>query len=110
MTISPEAVRFGEVIRRIRRARGWTIVKLAQRAGMNANYLGVLEQGGNDTSLTTIVGLCDVLGTDIGEVMRAVMAVRNPLRPSPNEPLQPGARASRLRVGRVRGQASASRW
>jgi len=83
MTISPEAVRFGEVIRRIRRARGWTIVKLAQRAGMNANYLGVLEQGGNDTSLTTIVELCDVLGTDIGEVMRAVMAVRNPPPPKP---------------------------
>ncbi|HEV7486637.1 MAG TPA: helix-turn-helix transcriptional regulator [Thermoanaerobaculia bacterium] len=83
MTISPEAVRFGEVIRRIRRARGWTIVKLAQRAGMNANYLGVLEQGGNDTSLTTIVELCDVLGADIGEVMRAVMAVRNPPPPKP---------------------------
>jgi len=76
--ISPEAVRFGQVIRRIRRARGWTIVKLAQRAGMNSNYLGVVEQGGNNTSLTTIVELCDVLGADIGEVMREVMAVRIP--------------------------------
>ena len=82
MKITPEAVRFGEVIRRIRRARKWTIVKLAQRAGMNANYLGVLEQGGNDTSLTTIVELCDVLGADIGEVMREVAAVRNPPPPS----------------------------
>ena len=83
MIISHEAVRFGQVIRRIRRARGWTIVKLAQRAGMNSNYLSVLEQGGNDTSLTTIVELCDVLGSDIGEVMREVMAVRNPLPPKP---------------------------
>jgi len=74
--ISPEAVRFGAVIRRIRKARGWTIIKLARRAGMNPNYLGVLEQGGNDTSLTTIVELCDVLGADIGEVMREVMSVR----------------------------------
>ena len=78
MIISPEAVRFGAAIRRIRKARGWTIVKLAQRAGMNSNYLGVLEQGGNDTSLTTIVELCDVLGADIGEVMREVMSVRRP--------------------------------
>jgi transcriptional regulator with XRE-family HTH domain len=76
MIISPEAVRFGAVIRRIRKARGWTIIKLARRAGMNPNYLGVLEQGGNDTSLTTIVELCDVLGADIGEVMREVMSVR----------------------------------
>jgi transcriptional regulator with XRE-family HTH domain len=81
MTISPEAVRFGAVIRRIRKAGGCTIVKLAQRAGMNSNYLGVLEQGGNDTSLTTIVELCDVLGADIGEVMREVMSVRNPPPP-----------------------------
>src|SRR5262245_5030815 len=85
MTISPEAVRFGAVIRRIRKERRWTIVKLAQRAGMNANYLGVVEQGGNNTSLTTIVELCDCLGADIGEVMREVMAVRVPPPPRKSE-------------------------
>ena len=78
MRPTAEAARFGAVIRRIRKQRGWTLAKLAQRAGMNATYLGVLEQGGNDTSLTTIVELCDVLGADIGEVMREVAAVRNP--------------------------------
>lgn len=76
--VIPEAVRFGAVIRRVRRERGWTIVKLAQRAGMSAAYLSVLEQGGNDTTLTTIVELCDVLNADIGEIMREVMAVRKP--------------------------------
>jgi len=76
--VSPEAARFGAIIQRLRRERGWTKVKLAQRAGMNATYLGVLEQGGNDTSLTTIVELCDVLNADIGEVMREVAAVRLP--------------------------------
>lgn len=76
--ITPEAVRFGAIIRRLRIARGWTAVKLAQRAGMNSRYLGVLEQGGNDTTLTTIVELCDVLNADIGEVMREVAAVRKP--------------------------------
>ena len=76
--ITPEAVRFGAIIRRLRLARGWTAVKLAQRAGMNSRYLGVLEQGGNDTSLTTIVELCDVLNADVGEVMREVASVRKP--------------------------------
>src|ERR1044071_1808459 len=79
-TISPEAFCFGAIIERLRTERGWTKVKLAQRAGMNATYLRVLEQGGNDTSLTTIVELCDVLGADIGEVMREVAAVRLPKR------------------------------
>jgi transcriptional regulator with XRE-family HTH domain len=76
--ITAEAIRFGAIIRRLRLARGWTAVKLAQRAGMNSRYLGVLEQGGNDTSLTTIVELCDVLNADIGEVMREVASVRKP--------------------------------
>ena len=84
--ITPEAVRFGAIIRRLRIARGWTAVKLAQRAGMNSRYLGVLEQGGNDTTLTTIVELCDVLNADIGEVMREVAAVRNPTKVEESKP------------------------
>lgn len=76
--ISREALRFGAIITRLRKERGWTRAKLAQRSGMNERYLGVLEQGGNDTSLTTIVELCDVLNADIGEVMREVASVRLP--------------------------------
>jgi len=75
---SPESIRFGAVIRRVRLKRGWSIVTLAQHVGMSAPYLSVLEQGGNNTSLSTIVKLCHALGADIGEVMREVAAVRNP--------------------------------
>jgi len=72
------SIRFGAVIRRLRLERGWSIVRLAQHVGMSAPYLSVLEQGGNDTTLSTIVKLCNALGADIGEVMREVTAVRNP--------------------------------
>lgn len=75
---SPVSIRFGAVIRRIRLERGWSIVTLAQHVGMSAPYLSVLEQGGNDTTLSTIVKLCSALGADIGEVMREVVVVRNP--------------------------------
>ena len=75
---SPLSIRFGAVIRRVRLERGWSIVTLAQHVGMSASYLSVLEQGGNDTTLSTIVKLCSALGADIGEVMREVAAVRNP--------------------------------
>jgi len=77
--ILPEAVRFGEVIRRVRLQRGWTIVRLAEGSGLSASYLSVLEQGGNDTTLSTIVKLCNALDADIGEIMREVAAVGKPI-------------------------------
>jgi transcriptional regulator with XRE-family HTH domain len=67
-----EAVRFGAILRRIRLEKGWTIRKLAQRSGMNPAYLGIVESGGNLPSLTAIIELCEVLGVDVGDVVREV--------------------------------------
>lgn len=75
-TTDPDAVRFGAILRRERLARGWTIRKLAQRAGMNAQYLGVVEAGGNIPSLSTILEVCEVLGADAGAMIREVAEAR----------------------------------
>lgn len=66
-----DAIRFGAILRRMREERGWTRLKLATRAGMSAQYIGVLEQGGNIPSLTTVLELIEVLGGDAAEVIRA---------------------------------------
>jgi len=79
--ITREARKFGETIRRLRLQRGWTLVRLGETIGMHPRYLGVVEAGGNDTSLTTIVAICHALGADIGEVMREVAAVHVPRPP-----------------------------
>jgi len=76
----PDAVRFGQVLRRERLARGWTIAKLAQRSGMNAQYLGVVENGGNVTTLSTILEVAEVLGADAGEMIHEVAAARRPVK------------------------------
>jgi ribosome-binding protein aMBF1 (putative translation factor) len=72
----PDAVRFGKILWRERRARGWSLRKLAQRAGMNAQYLGVVEAGGNVPSLSTILEVCEVLGADAGAMIREVAEAR----------------------------------
>jgi transcriptional regulator with XRE-family HTH domain len=72
----PDAILFGEILRRERQARGWTIRKLAQRSGMNAQYLGVIEAGGNVPSLSTILEVAEVLGADAGEMIREVATAR----------------------------------
>ena len=76
-TIDPDAQRFGAIVRRLRGQRGWTRKKLATRAGLTPQYVGIVEQGGNVPSLTTVLELLEVLGADPGEVMRELSAARN---------------------------------
>lgn len=87
--LDSDAVRFGAALRRSRLARGWTITKLARRAGMNAQYLGIVEAGGNVPSLYTILEVAEVLGVDAGELIREVaIARRQPKAEAPNDPTE----------------------
>jgi transcriptional regulator with XRE-family HTH domain len=71
-----DAALFGAILRQLREQKGWTRQKLAQRAGMTPTYVGILEQGGNVPSITSVLELIEVLGADIGEVMRQLAAAR----------------------------------
>ena len=65
--------RFGVVIRRLRRERGWSQEKLAELADLNRSYLGEVERGDAkpsigsaekialafDLRLSSRVGLCE---------------------------------------------------
>lgn len=72
-------VHFGEILRRLRLARGWTITKLAQRSGLNAGYVSLLEKGGNEPSLTTIFELAEVLNVEAAEIVREMEQARKPV-------------------------------
>ena len=66
------AVQFGALLRRLRLARGWSIVTAAQRSGMNSNYLGSLENGRNMPSLDTLLATADVYGVWAADLVRQV--------------------------------------
>ncbi len=55
------ADRFGEVVRALREARGWSQEKLAERADLNRSYLGEIERGQAQPSLITVAKLADAL-------------------------------------------------
>jgi len=76
-------MRFGIILRRLREQRGWTRLKLATRAGLSRQYIGIVEQGENVPSLTTVLELIEVLGADVAEVMRELAAARNAPRTTP---------------------------
>jgi len=71
-------VKLGPEIRRRRRALGLTIEALAERAGLTPNYLGTLEMGRRDPSLSTVVGLARALGVSLGDLLGGSAPVSAP--------------------------------
>lgn len=73
---NPDAVRFGDLIARLRAERGWSLVEVASRAGMNDTYLGVMERGGNMPTLATIFKLAEVFDVEAADVVREIEKAR----------------------------------
>ena len=71
-TKDPAIERFGREVRRRRKGLGLTLEQLAERAGMSANYLGSVERGTVNPSVSTIVALAQGLGVAPGELLGEV--------------------------------------
>lgn len=61
-------MKFGHEIRRRRKALEMTIEQLAEKAGLTPNYLGTLEVGRRDPSLSTVLALAKGLGVPPAEL------------------------------------------
>lgn len=60
---------FGREVRRLRKARGLTIERLAERAELSTNYLGAVERGEKNPSLTTITNIARGLNVSVGALL-----------------------------------------
>lgn len=80
ISASHETQRFGAIFKRLRLERGWTIITAARRLGMNPNYLGALEKGGNMPSLETLFEIADVYNTSAADIVREVEEARRAAR------------------------------
>jgi transcriptional regulator with XRE-family HTH domain len=60
---------FGREVRRRRNALGLTLEELAERSGLSPNYVGTVEGGQRDPSLSTVLALAKGLGTSPGELL-----------------------------------------
>lgn len=67
MTTDTPGAKLGREIRRRREARGLILEQLADRAQLTPNYIGSLEIGKRDPSLSTVFALARGLGVQPGE-------------------------------------------
>jgi transcriptional regulator with XRE-family HTH domain len=59
---------FGREVRRRRKALGLTLEQLAERSGLTPNYIGTVENGRRDPSLSTVLALAKGLAIPAGEL------------------------------------------
>jgi transcriptional regulator with XRE-family HTH domain len=85
--VNPDAARFGHLLRDLRLQRGWNLQRFARESKMTASYLGLLERGLNLPSLSAVITLAEVLGVDVGELVRHVAAGRKRSPPAVLPPL-----------------------
>lgn len=66
---------FGREVRRRRKAAKLTLESLAERSGLTPNYVGSVETGRSDPSLSTVVKLSKGLRVPPGEIVGGVHAL-----------------------------------
>ena len=62
-------MKFGHEIRRRRKGIGMTLEQLAERSGLTPNYVGTIEMGKRDPSLSTVIALARGLSVAPGELI-----------------------------------------
>lgn len=67
---------FGQELKKLRRKKGWSQMKLAMEAGLHLNALGNLERGQRLPSLHTVMVLCRALDVPTAELIGAVEKAR----------------------------------
>jgi transcriptional regulator with XRE-family HTH domain len=65
----PEAVAFGERVKKLRLRREWTQERLAEEADLNSVQVSHIERGANEPKLTTIIRLARALGVKAGKLI-----------------------------------------
>ncbi|MGW7356636.1 helix-turn-helix domain-containing protein [Streptomyces sp. NPDC054802] len=60
-----------QALRRIRLERGLSQIKLSKAVGLYSTAVGLMENGHNGPSVTTLAALADVLGVSMDDFMSA---------------------------------------
>jgi len=60
---------FGDEVKRLRKAKGWSQEELAKRAGLHRTYIGSIERSERNVSLMNIERIAKALNTEIRKLL-----------------------------------------
>lgn len=62
-------VAFGDAMRELRRARGWSQEELAEAANLHRTYISAMERGAQNATITSVWRVADALGANPGDLL-----------------------------------------
>jgi transcriptional regulator with XRE-family HTH domain len=62
----------GERIRKLRRAKGWRQIDLAEQSGVHEVHISDLERGSREPGLRTLSKIALALGTSLSELLKGL--------------------------------------
>lgn len=62
----------GERIRKLRRAKGWRQIDLAEQSGVHEVHISDLERGTREPGLRTLSKIARALGTSLSELLKGL--------------------------------------
>ncbi len=62
----------GERIRKLRRAKGWRQIDLAEQSGVHEVHISDLERGSREPGLRTLYKIADALDTTLAELLKGL--------------------------------------
>lgn len=72
MTSTPLMIAFGQRIRTLRHAMGWSQEDLAERTGLDRTYISSVERGQRNISLNNIAALATALEVSFAELFEGL--------------------------------------
>jgi transcriptional regulator with XRE-family HTH domain len=63
-------VRFGQRLRKLRKAKGWTQVIMAEKVGIDRSYISDMERGKKNVCLPTLETLAQSFGITISQLLK----------------------------------------
>lgn len=70
-------IKLGKRIRELRKARGLSQEMLANEAGVDRSYMGNIERGENNPTVTSIVKIAKGLKVEVGELFPPIKNICN---------------------------------
>ena len=64
--------RFGQRVRELRTAKGWSQEGFAHEVGLDRTYVGGIERGERNVALRNVERLARTLGVSLSELMRGL--------------------------------------
>ena len=82
---NPALIKLGEIIRELRKAKGFSQEAFADEAGLDRTYMGGIERGERNIATINLIRIAIALNIEVGELFPPVNILKKAIQSSPSD-------------------------